>query len=148
MTDAPSGDIEPTIKAWVISIFGDDVFVAYSLPAPWDWSRPVIVIGLVDETYFDIAPIGDVLAQFDCWAGPRDKAAAAGVKSRLLTALYGLETNKYADPDTGDFLSSAYGTHGGWVPDPTTTTGSTKAGPLPRYSVTTQLVTGKAPALT
>jgi hypothetical protein len=143
-----AGDIEPTVKNWAISVVGAGVHVCYSLPHTWDLSsKPALVVVLLDEGYTAINPTGDVLMQFDCWAGVREKAIAAALKATMLEALYALETVKYIDPDTGNMIASAYNTHALWAPDLTTTTpdGASAAGPTPRYSITTQLVTGKAP---
>lgn len=145
-----AGDIEPTIKNWVISVLGADVHVCYALPRKWDLgTKPAVEVLLLDEGYTSIDPSGDVLFQLNCWAGVREKAVAAAIKQQLLDALYLLETLKYADPDTGDMLSAAYNTHVVWSPDLTTTTpdGQSTEGPLPRYAITTQFVTGKAPAI-
>lgn len=143
-----AGDIEPTIKNWAISVVGVGVHVCYALPRTWDLSvKPALAVILLDEGYTAINPTGDVLMQLDCWAAPREKAEAAALKATILEALYALEFSKYIDPDTGNMISSAYNTHALWAPDLTTTTpeGQPVAGPTPRYSITTQFVTGKAP---
>ena len=145
-----AGDIEPTVKNWAISVLGAGVHVCYALPHKWDLhDMPAVEVLLLDEGYNTIAPAGDVLFQLNCWAGVREKVVAAGIKQQLLDALYLLETLKYSDPVTGDMLASAYNTHVVWSPDLTTTTpdGQTVEGPLPRYAITTQFVTGKAPAI-
>lgn len=143
-----AGDIEPTIKNWVISVVGASAHVCYALPRTWDLStQPVITVIMLNESYAGIAPTGDVLTQLDCWAAPRNKAAAAALKSVLLQALNSLETSKYVDAVTGNMLAAAYNTNALWAPDLTTTTTDPQRSPspTPRYSIITQLVTGMAP---
>ena len=142
-----AGDIEPTIKNWLINLVGAGVHVCYALPRDWDLTVPAVTVVLLDEGYTDIPPVGDVLMQFDCWAAPRKKDVAATVKATVLTGLYTLETTKWVDAVTGNMISAAYNTHALWAPDLTTTTAAGLAAPTPRYTITTQLVTGKAPAL-
>ena len=145
--DEPAGDIEPTIKNWAIALFGPSVHIGYTVPEKWAWDKPVVTVRTIIESYPGIDPNGLILTQFDCWAGPRDKITAAGLKATLLGALDLLSKGigQWIDDATGNILAAAYGTTVQWLPDDTTTTGSTKAGPLPRYSVTTTLVAGKAP---
>lgn len=143
--DLPVGDIEPSLKAWAISIVGDTAHVAYAVPDKWNWAKPVVTVRVVIESYAGMDPNSDVLVQLDCWAGPRDKATAATLKALFITALYQLA--QYIDTDNGVILAAAYGTTATWAPDDTTTTGSTRAGPLPRYSISTNMVAGKAPVM-